>query len=110
MTRAAEKARRLIARKGGTIRTAEALAAGIHPRTLYALRDDGTLEQLTRGLYRLSALPAPGDHDLALVAGRIPHGVLCLISALAYHDLTTQIPHKIHLAIPRTSRYPVLKE
>ncbi len=108
MSTATEQAKTIIAAHGGSIRTRDALAAGIHPRTLYALRDGGDLEQLARGLYRLAGLPPVGDPDLALIAGRIPHGVICLISALAVHELTTQIPHVIHLAIPRSSRYPAL--
>lgn len=107
MLPATDKARAIIAGRGGTIRTGEALARGIHPRTLYALRDNGTLETVARGLYRLSDLPPVGDPDLALVAGRIPHGVICLISALAIHELTTQIPHRVDVAIPRSARYPV---
>lgn len=101
------KALAIIADQGGLIRTGEALAHGIHPRTLYALRDNRTLEAVARGLYRLANRPPLGDPDLALVAGRIPHGVICLISALAIHELTTQIPHRIDVAIPRTARYPV---
>lgn len=107
MPTATEKAIEIISARGGTIRTRDALTAGIHPRTLYGLRDEGVLERLSRGLYRLADLPQVGDPDLALVAGRIPKGVVCLISALALHDLTTQIPHKVHLALPRSSRYPV---
>lgn len=107
MTSPRHKAIKRIAQHGGMIRTKEALAIGIHPRTLYGLRDDGTLEMVARGLYRLAALPPMGDPDLALVAGRIPHGVVCLISALAIHELTTLIPHRVDLAIPRTARYPV---
>ncbi|MBI1320155.1 MAG: transcriptional regulator [Candidatus Hydrogenedens sp.] len=107
MPTATDKALAMIAKHGGVIRTGEALARGIHPRTLYALRDNGTLIALARGLYRLADLPPVGDPDLALVAGRIPHGVICLISALAIHDLTTQIPHRVDVAIPRTARYPV---
>lgn len=103
---AAEKALKIIAARGGTIRTGEALTSGIHPRTFYALRDIGALEMVTRGVYRLSSLPPLGDPDLALIAERIPHGVVCLISALSLHALTTQIPHEVHLAIPRTARYP----
>ena len=98
----------VIARRGGTVRTSEALAAGIHARTIYALRDSGQLEQLARGLYRLAELPPPGDPDLAIVSARVPKAVLCLISALAAHELTTQIPHTIQIAIPRSSRYPCL--
>jgi predicted transcriptional regulator of viral defense system len=110
MPTGSELALQIIADKGGTVRTGEALSAGIHPRTLYALRDSGQLVQLARGLFRLADLPPVGDPDLALVAGRIPRGVVCLVSALAIHDLTTLIPHEIHLAISRTARYPVLDE
>jgi predicted transcriptional regulator of viral defense system len=108
MATASEHAKKVFRDHGGTMRTREALAAGIHPRTLYALRDAGDLEQLARGLYRLADLPPLSDPDLATVAKRIPGGVVCLISALAVHDLTTQIPHAVHLALPRTARYPVL--
>ena len=110
MATSTDKAIEIIADHGGTIRTGEALASGIHPRTLYALRDNGALERVTRGLYRLVDLPPVADPDLALVAGRIPQGVVCLISALALHELTTQIPHQIDLAIPRTARYPACKD
>ena len=103
-----DEALALIARRGGTVRTSEALAAGIHARTLHALRDSGQLEQLARGLFRLAELPPPGDPDLAVIAAAVPKAVLCLLSALAAHELTTQIPHTIRIAIPRTSRYPSL--
>lgn len=88
------------------MRTGEALAAGIHRRTLYAMRDAGELDQLTRGVYRLTKLPPLRNPDLATVAKRIPSGVVCLISALAFHEMTTQIPHKVDLALPRTARHP----
>ena len=109
MTSAKERARQIFKEHGGTLRTREALSAGIHPRTLYALRDVGELEQLARGLYRLAELPPLNDPDLATVAKRIPQGVICLISALAYHELTTQVPHAVHVALPRTSRHPALE-
>ena len=63
MTSPRHKAIQIIAQNGGTIRTGEALAASVHPRTLYALRDNGTLEMVTRGLYRLASLPPAGDPD-----------------------------------------------
>jgi len=108
MTSTTEAAKDVFREHGGTLRTRDALAAGIHPRTLYAMRDAGELEQLARGLYRLSELPPLSEPDLATVAKRIPQGVICLISALAYHELTTQIPHLVHLALPRTARHPML--
>lgn len=93
---------------GGILRTREALEAGIHPRTLYALRDSGRIELLSRGLYRLADAPSLGNPDLVTVALKIPNGVLCLISALAWHELTTQIPHEICVAIPRGAEPPRL--
>lgn len=108
MTPAKERARQIFKERGGTLRTSEAISAGIHPRTIYALRDIGVLEQLGRGLYRLTELPPLNNPDLATVAKSIPHGVICLISALAYHELTTQVPHEVHVALPRTSRHPTL--
>lgn len=103
-----ETARKIFKESGGTLRTREALSAGVHPRTLYALRDAGVLQELTRGVYRLADLPPLGELDLVTVAKRVPHGIICLISALAYHELTTQIPHEVYLAISRTARQPIL--
>jgi predicted transcriptional regulator of viral defense system len=108
MKTAIEEAKQRIRELGGTVRTREALAAGIHPRTLYALRDGGELEKLSWGVYRLTELPELSDPDLAAVAKRIPEGVICLVSGLAVHELTTQIPHAVHLALPRGTRYPTL--
>lgn len=105
-----EHAREIIRNRGGTIRTGEALRAGIHRRTFYAMRDDGQLEEQARGVYSLVDVDHPADPDLTLIAKRIPHGVICLVSALAIHELTTQIPHVVHLAIPRKARYPTLPE
>jgi len=108
MNNTIEEARQRIRKLGGTVRTHEVLAAGIHPRTLYTMRDSGELEQLSRGVYRLAELPALSEPDMATVAKRIPEGVICLISALAVHELTTQIPHAVHLALLRGTRYPKL--
>ena len=79
MPSAVELAREIFQQHGGTLRTSEAIAAGLHPRTLYAMRDAGELASLSRGLYRLASLPPLSDPDLATVAKRIPHGVVCLI-------------------------------
>jgi len=95
--------------QGGVFRTAEALKSGIHPRTLYALRDQGVLERLGRGMYRLADLPTLGNPDLTTVALKAPKGVLCLISALAWHELTTEIPHEVYLALPRGAEPPRLE-
>lgn len=90
------------------MRTAEAIAAGVHPRTLYRLRDEGILVALSRGVYRLAELPEPADPDLLVVTTRVPRAVVCLVSALALHELTTEIPHEVHIALPRGTRTPKL--
>lgn len=97
---------RKIAERGGIIRTAEALRAGIHPRTLYALRDRGVIEQISRGVYRIPGYADDADPDLITVAKRCPHAVICLTSALAIHELTTQVPHSVHIAIARGAEAP----
>ena len=93
---------------GGILRTAQALRAGIHPGTLYAMRDSRALEVVSRGVYRIADSAPLGNPDLVTVASRVPGGVICLISALAFHDLTTQIPHEVHVALPRGAEEPRL--
>ena len=81
---------------------------GIHPRTLYELRDKGILEVLSRGVYRLTDQEDIADPDLIIVASRIPQSVICLISALSFHEITTQIPHAIAIALPKGAETPRL--
>ena len=104
-----EEATEVFKKHGRVLRTAEALRSGIHPRTLYAMRDSGLLERVSRGVYRLAESPPLGNPDLVTVATRIPGGVICLISALSYHELTTQIPHEVHVALPSGAEEPRLE-
>ena len=94
---------------GGILSTSQALRLGIHPRTLYALRDEAKLERMERGLYRLAHSKSLGNPDLVTVALKVPKGVVCLISALAFHRMTTQIPHAVYLAIPANDQAPALQ-
>lgn len=96
----------LLSKQAGPFRFTEALRLGIHRDTLRAMRNQGLVEQLSRGLYRSNAAAQLVDHDLVVVSKRVPGGVVCLISALAFHDLTTQIPHEVHLALRRGRRRP----
>ncbi len=102
------KATAIFKKHGGILRTARALRAGIHPGTLYAMRDSGGLEMVSRGVYRLADSPPLSNPDLVTVATRVPGSVICLISALAFHELTTQIPHEVHMAMPRGAESPRL--
>ena len=92
--------------KNKVMRSAEIFAQGIQPRTLYQMRDDGLVVQEGRGLYRLAEEQLWSDPDLTLVSLRIPKGVVCLISALYFHRLTTQIPHEVYIALPKDSEKP----
>ncbi len=93
--------------KGGTLRTRDLIALGVHTDALYTLRDSGRIVELGRGLYRLAEVGEAEHPDLALVAARAPDAAVCLISALSYHDITTQIPSSVHLAVPRGSYHGI---
>jgi predicted transcriptional regulator of viral defense system len=93
----------LFRKHAGLLRMADALRGGVSRATLKTLLENGTLERLSRGLYRLAAAEPLPNPDLAVVAAKAPHAVVCLISALSFHDLTTQIPHEIYVAISRNS-------
>lgn len=96
----------LFRERGGVLRTGEILKMDVHPRTLYALQQEGIIHRLGRGIYALSDAPPLGNLDFVMVSKKAPKGVICLISALAFHNLTTQIPHEVYLALPRGSEYP----
>ena len=91
---------------GGTMRTRDVLAAGVHPRTLYWMRDNGVVEQLSRGLFHLASHELPQSPDIVAVARRVPSGVIALVSALDLHGLTTQIPGGVWVALPRDVKSP----
>ncbi len=93
--------------QGGTLRTRDLIALGVHTDALYALRDSGRIIELGRGLYRLADVGEAEHPDLAVVAARAPNAAVCLISALSYHEITTQIPSSVHLAVPRSSYHRI---
>ena len=73
------------------------------------MRDAQLIEQNGRGLFRLTNLPPLGEPDLVVVAKRVPSAVVCLISALVIHELTTQIPHSVQIAFPKGKHAPRIK-
>jgi predicted transcriptional regulator of viral defense system len=93
--------------KGGTLRTRDLIARGVHTDALYTLRDSGRVVELGRGLYRVADAGEAEHPDLAVVAARAPKAAVCLISALSYHGITTQIPSSAHLAVPRASYHGI---
>ena len=94
---------------GGILRFVEARQYGISPATLYRLRDQGVIQPMARGLYRLAESPPLAHPDLIAVARKIPQAVICLISALAFHELTDEVPHAVEYALPRGSEPPRLE-
>jgi predicted transcriptional regulator of viral defense system len=101
-----EKSIAVFRKLGGIVKTSDAISAGIHPRTFYEMLSEGVTERLSRGLYRLVELPPLGNPDLISVSKRVPNGVICLISALAFYEITTQIPHEVYIAVSRNSQDP----
>lgn len=96
----------LLKKHGALVRLSEVLELGIHRDTLRAMRDQGLVEQISRGLYRVADGQPLVQPDLVTVARRVDGAVVCLISALALHELTTQIPHAVDIALARGRRRP----
>jgi predicted transcriptional regulator of viral defense system len=106
-TRTAKKLNDLL--KKPLFTAAEAREAGVHPSLLSYYVKKGLLERIDRGIYRASETTVELDfvwEDLILAAKSIPSGVVCLISALALHDLTDEIPRVHWIAVPHASRAP----
>jgi predicted transcriptional regulator of viral defense system len=90
----------------GIARTSELTKGGITRATVARMRDKGLIHQLGRGLYQLPDAPLDTHHTLAEAAKRVPKGVICLVSALAYHELTDTIPRAVWMAIGPKDRRP----
>jgi len=85
---------------------AEAVAAGVSRRVVYALRDAGEIVEISRGIYRKASAPVTAHLDLIAAAKRAPRAVVCLTSALAVHELTDEIPPAVQMALPRGVNIP----
>lgn len=94
-----------LARKG-PVRARDLDHAGIPRAYLKRLCDRGLLEQVDRGLYRLAGAPVSELSSLAEVSKRVPHAVVCLLSALQVHSMTTEAPHAVWVLLDRHARIP----
>lgn len=88
----------------GVFARADALAIGLSDRRLSEMREAGIVDQLARGVYLRVGVDV--DHDLAEIAVRAPRATLCLMTALAHHELSDDIPASIDVALPRQQRQP----
>ena len=93
-------------RSHGLLRPRDLAEAGLRSAVLWDLAREGIVERVGRGLYRLAEADVTENVSLAEVAKAVPGGVICLLTALAFHQLTTQLPHKVWMAVDRKARKP----
>jgi len=105
----AEKALAL-AKEQGVLRPRDLERRGISRRYAYVLARAGQLRRVGRGLYVHPDNPPTENHNLALIGKRTPEAVVCLLSALQFHELTTQLPSEIWVAVHPKARPPQIPE
>lgn len=93
-------------RKKPVVRRATLTELGLSWRQIQKLLDDGKLGRVGRGLYVWTKVPPSQHRALAEATARVPHGIVCLLSALAFHRLGTQLPHAVWIAVRRGARLP----
>ena len=91
-------------------RARDAAELGVHSRALRRLVEEGAVERIARGLYRVASAEPTENYTHAAVCARVPHGIVCLLTALRIHDLGTQMPGRVWIAIPHKARAPRLPE
>jgi predicted transcriptional regulator of viral defense system len=91
----------------GVLRARDARASGVSSLELARLVETGRLDHVGRGLYVPAKAKITENHTLVEAAARVPHGVVCLLSALRFHGLGTQNPHEVWLAIDVKAWKPV---
>jgi predicted transcriptional regulator of viral defense system len=99
-------AERIFRENNGILRTGQAKKLGIDQPILVQMCEEGLLAKEARGLYRLADLPPLSNPDFVQVALRAPNSVICLISALNFHQLTTQIPYRVYIDLPSKTKAP----
>jgi predicted transcriptional regulator of viral defense system len=100
------KYKRVFAENNGILRASAAVELGVPRHIIYRMVETGELIREAQGIYRLKESEPPANPDLVQISLRVPRAVICLISALYFHELTTQIPHQIHIALPRNVKTP----
>ena len=95
---------------GAFFRPSQLELAGLTRDQLPALVRSGKVERIGRGLYRLADAEPTENYSLAMACARVPNSIVCLLSALRVHDIGTQSPAEVWLAIPHKARAPRLVE
>lgn len=94
------------AKKHGMIRVRDAVKEGIHPETLRRLCKKGLLVKMARGIYIPADSEISQNVGLAQISKRVPNGVICLLSALQFHDIGSQSPFEVWVAIDQKAAAP----
>ncbi len=100
------KARLNAAGVGAFFRPRDVLPLGVSFRQLQQLAAEGTVEKLGSGLYRLSEVEPNEFETIAMVASAAPNAIVCLLTALRVHEIGTQSPHEVWIALDRKARKP----
>ena len=95
-----------LARRRKLLSAADVREQGLTPQLLIKLHQSGKLERVARGLYSLPGSQPSRHQSLIEVCRRVPQGVICLLSALQYHEIGTQLPHEVWLALPEATQTP----
>jgi predicted transcriptional regulator of viral defense system len=95
-----------LARTAGVLRPRDLEPHGIHREYLRRLEQQGLLIRSGRGLYTLLDADVTKHHSLVEASQRVPHGIVCLLSALRFHEITTQAPFEVWIAIHGKSHTP----
>jgi len=98
-----------LARRRAVLTSADVSRAGIHSQGITRLVAEGVLERIGRGQYRLVERPVTEHHSLVVAARAVPHGVVCLLSALDFHRIGSQLPPAVWIAIERGRRTPAAR-
>jgi predicted transcriptional regulator of viral defense system len=96
----------VLAKRSGVLRPKDLDPLGIPHAYLQRLVEAGDLERIGRGLYTIPGAKVTEHHSLVEAARRVPHGVVCLLSALRFHGLTTQAPFEVWIAVDANARTP----
>jgi len=100
---------RELARKSGVVSTADVRAQGVHHEYLRQMCTNGELVRVGRGLYSLADADITAHHGLVQAAKAVPKGVICLLSSLRFHEIGTQAPHEVWMALDRRAARPRIR-
>jgi len=98
--------KKVFEKHNGLLRASEAIRLGVPEHIVYEMVQSGDLVKEARGVYRLTDSEPLGNPDLVQVSLLVPKGVICLISALYFYEITTQIPHSVYVALPQNAGKP----